>query len=72
MCQTQRKDEIDFFPKKNSTNKSNMSLQAMQVMHILPQCENNFSQLESNLQKMRRNHDAKNPRCFNKSRELLP
>lgn len=72
MCQTQRKDQIDFFLKKNSANKSNMSLQAMQVMHILPQCENNFSQLESNLQKMRRNHDAKNPPCLNKSRESLP
>ena len=39
----QRKDEIEFFLKKNSANKSNMSLQAMQVMHILPQCENNFA-----------------------------
>lgn len=68
----QRKDEIEFFLKKNSANKSNMSLQAMQVMHILPQCENNFAQLESNLQKMRRNHDVLNPPCLNKSRELLP
>lgn len=39
----QRKDEIEFFLKKNSANKINMSLQVMQVMHILPQCENNFA-----------------------------
>lgn len=61
-----------FFSKKISANEINMSLQAMEVMHILPQCENNFAQLESNLQKMRRNHDAINPPCFNKSRESQP
>jgi len=55
MSRTQRKDEIEKNAQIFLAQKINMSLDRQLVMHINPQCANNFLFLVSNLHTMRLN-----------------